>query len=105
MPARIERWKPPTYVKVEHTKERAHYTSKDWRARRKDILVRDAYRCRSCSRVCYGPAAHVDHIQPLEEGGTDDPGNLQVLCESCHGVKTSSGGRVCCDPRRDRPYL
>ena len=93
MPARIERWRPPVHLKARPTKERAHYTSKDWRARRKAILIRDAYRCRSCSRVAYGPAAHVDHILPLEEGGTDDEGNLQVLCESCHGRKTRAEQR------------
>jgi 5-methylcytosine-specific restriction endonuclease McrA len=38
--------------------------------------------------VIYGPKAHVDHIKPLEEGGTDAAENLQTLCESCHGRKT-----------------
>jgi 5-methylcytosine-specific restriction protein A len=80
-------------MKAQPTKERAHYVSKDWRARRKAILVRDAYRCRVCSRVAYGQAAHVDHIVPLEEGGTDEAANLQVLCESCHGRKTRAEQR------------
>lgn len=75
------------------TKERAHYTSADWRARRLRILRRDSFICRSCSRVVYGQAAHVDHIKPLEEGGTDDDGNLQTLCRSCHGSKTRSEQR------------
>ena len=26
----------------------------------------------------------VDHIQPLEDGGSDEPDNLQVLCRGCH---------------------
>jgi len=38
--------------------------------------------------VVYGQAAHVDHVQPLEDGGTDDDENLQTLCHSCHGTKT-----------------
>jgi 5-methylcytosine-specific restriction protein A len=38
--------------------------------------------------VAYAKAAHVDHIVPLEEGGTDDDANLQVLCHACHGKKT-----------------
>ncbi|MDH0049642.1 HNH endonuclease [Comamonas terrigena] len=30
----------------------------------------------------------LDHVIPLEEGGTNDPGNLQGLCHDCHGAKT-----------------
>ena len=70
------------------TKERAHYTSADWRARRLRLLRRDAFVCQACSRAASGQAAHVDHIKPLEEGGTDDDANLQTLCRSCHGAKT-----------------
>lgn len=29
----------------------------------------------------------VDHIVPLAKGGTNAPGNLQLLCKSCHGTK------------------
>lgn len=87
MPARLERWQPPR-LKAQPTKETAHYRSADWRARRVRILVRDAYLCAACRKVAYGKRAHVDHIRPLEDGGTDADENLQVLCESCHGVKT-----------------
>lgn len=87
MPARLERYRPQR-LKAEPTKEVEHYRTADWRARRVRILIRDSYRCRACQRVVYGKKAHVDHIRPLEDGGTDDDANLQVLCESCHGVKT-----------------
>jgi 5-methylcytosine-specific restriction protein A len=87
MPDRVERWRPPRMRHV-HTKERAHYVSAEWRARRERILIRDAYRCQACQRVVYGRKAHVDHIVPLEDGGTDAAGNLQTLCEACHGRKT-----------------
>jgi 5-methylcytosine-specific restriction protein A len=70
------------------TKEVAHYRTADWKARRLRILRRDAFVCRACSRVVYGQAAHVDHIVPLEEGGTDDDENLQTLCQADHGKKT-----------------
>lgn len=87
MPAPLTRWRPPR-PSVRPSKERAHYTSADWRARRLRILIRDAYTCRVCGRVVAGQAAHVDHIRPLEEGGTDDDANLQTLCEADHGRKT-----------------
>lgn len=88
MPSRIERYKPARLAASVPTKEVEHYRTADWRARRVRILTRDAYRCAVCSRVVYGRAAHVDHIVPLEEGGTDDDRNLQVLCEADHGRKT-----------------
>ena len=87
MPKPLEQWKPPR-LKVEATKERAHYRTSDWRARRERILVRDCSRCAVCRRVVAGRQAHIDHIVPLEEGGTDEDANLQVLCERHHGAKT-----------------
>jgi 5-methylcytosine-specific restriction protein A len=30
----------------------------------------------------------LDHTIPLEEGGTNDPDNLQGLCHDCHDAKT-----------------
>lgn len=87
MPDRIRRWAPPRPT-LKPSKERAHYTSRDWRARRLRILTRDAFTCRDCGRVTYGQAAHVDHIVPLEAGGTDADENLATRCSSCHGRKT-----------------
>jgi 5-methylcytosine-specific restriction protein A len=94
MPARIERWKPPVWMKrPAPTKEHAHYCTAAWKSLRMRILVRDSYRCRECGRVVYGKAAHVDHIIPLEDGGTDDESNLQTLCGSHHGSKTRAEQR------------
>jgi len=93
MPARIERWKPPRFLAVERVREQAHYKSDDWRAKRIRVLTRDAFVCRSCGRVASGQAAHVDHIVPLEDGGSDQDENLQTLCRSCHGRKTRAEQR------------
>jgi 5-methylcytosine-specific restriction protein A len=75
---------------VKPAKEHAHYLTADWAAKRQRILLRDAYTCRAsgCSAVVSGKAAHVDHVVPLEDGGTDDDANLQTLCAACHGAKT-----------------
>ena len=35
------------------------------------------------------PAQKVDHIVPLERGGTHDKANLQALCKPCHSSKTA----------------
>ena len=39
-------------------------------------------RCKTLGRVT--PATLVHHKIPLTQGGTNDPGNLQSLCQSCH---------------------
>jgi len=86
-PKAIPRWQPPRQ-KTAPTKERAHYISADWRAIRARILVRDSFTCSVCRLIVMGKDAHVDHIIPLEEGGTDEDSNLQTLCAKHHGVKT-----------------
>jgi len=37
---------------------------------------------------CYQPAAELDHIVSLAEGGSDDIDNLQGLCTTHHQEKT-----------------
>ena len=41
----------------------------------------------------------VDHITPVSLGGSDDIGNLQLLCKECHKEKT---GRERCIAAGDR---
>lgn len=43
--------------------------------------------CQARGRVT--PAQEVDHIIPLEDGGTHDEANLQALCKPCHSSKTA----------------
>lgn len=56
-------------------------------ALRKSILVRDGYRCARC--LSPGPL-DVHHKIPVSEGGSDDPTNLETLCEPCHVGEHSS---------------
>lgn len=92
MPSKLSTWRPPRLTAV-RTSEQGHYRTADWRARRRRVLVRDAFTCQACARVVDGKSAHVDHRLPLEEGGTDADRNLQTLCISCHGLKTRSEQR------------
>jgi 5-methylcytosine-specific restriction endonuclease McrA len=50
------------------------------------VLFRGGYICQRCGRR----ANHVDHIHPVLFGGTDDPVNLQALCEACNLQKATS---------------
>ncbi|MDZ3745338.1 HNH endonuclease [Pseudoglutamicibacter cumminsii] len=59
--------------------------------------IRNAYiqahplceQCQTQGRVT--PAQEVDHIVPLEDGGTHDEANLQALCKPCHSSKIARG--------------
>ena len=69
----------------------------DWSKARVRILQRDAGLCQICLskgivNYCAGKkyGAHVDHIIPKFEGGTDSDENLQTLCVPCHKQKTAA---------------
>ena len=81
------------------TRVRNRQSSIDYEGRRTRLrlLLLDAqgHRCgdlakggawKSCGRSLYGihVTAHVDHIIPKSRGGSDEPGNLQVLCATCN---------------------
>lgn len=58
------------------------------------IRARDKYLCQACLRegrltpYRKGIGFAVDHIRPKAKGGTDDDGNLELLCKACHADKT-----------------
>lgn len=59
------------------------------RAIRELVIERDGACCRYCG-VRSGPF-HIDHIEPVARGGSDDLDNLAVACRSCNlskGAKT-----------------
>lgn len=52
------------------------------------VLKRDRYQCRLCRRP--GGELEVDHIVPLNQGGSDRLDNLQTLCRECNRGKGDS---------------
>lgn len=60
-----------------------------WRRLREVILNAEPL-CRHClARGIPVPAAEVDHIVPLRDGGDNSRENLQPLCALCHDRKTA----------------
>ena len=62
---------------------------------RKAVYYRDHGRCVRCQRDLSGLLStdrllHYDHMVPLKLFGTNDPCNLQLLCDACNSQK---GGR------------
>jgi 5-methylcytosine-specific restriction protein A len=64
-------------------------TGRIGQAQRKRIRERDQYTCQNekCGRVVQ--VGQCDHIKSLDDGGSNDDSNLQLLCEECHKQKTA----------------
>ena len=55
---------------------------------RYEVLSRDGFRCKACGRTADdGVKIVVDHIRPVDWGGTNDISNLITLCEECNRGK------------------
>ncbi len=60
-------------------------------ALRRSIRVRDDYRCCYCgvSETDIGSELTIDHIQPQQHGGDDNPDNLVYCCHPCNEFKAN----------------
>lgn len=73
-----------TYYKNE---SHSFYTSKKWKVKRLQILKRDKYLCKLCSRFgVQSEGSHVHHVVELndDESLALVDSNLITLCNSCH---------------------
>lgn len=52
-----------------------------------DILSRDGFVCHYCGMAAPEVKLEVDHIIPVNKGGTDEPNNLIVACQKCNSQK------------------
>jgi len=63
-----------------------------WSAVTKRVRARDRYTCQMCGTRT-GPM-EVDHIVPRIVGGTDDLGNLRLVCRLCHKRRMAGADAV-----------
>jgi 5-methylcytosine-specific restriction endonuclease McrA len=54
---------------------------------KKNVLLRDDYRCAYCGRQIEGRVATVDHVNPKSAGGKSIWTNLVAACVECNGRK------------------
>jgi hypothetical protein len=51
---------------------------------KKKVGAKQMWKCNRCSAML-DETYEVNHIIPLEEGGTNQESNLEALCRTCHG--------------------
>lgn len=65
------------------------YLTAEWRSLMARLLSERGRRCEKCGRTdcrIFG-----DHVVEIKDGGsTLDPRNIQLLCGSCHSIKTAA---------------
>lgn len=65
-----------------------------WMAKRQQVALAYGYRCACCGEAWVSSRDQIDHIKPLEQGGSNDKSNLQPLCNDCHNEKTKQEARA-----------
>jgi len=51
---------------------------------KKKVGANQSWKCNRCSQIL-DETYEVNHIVPLEEGGSNSENNLEALCRTCHG--------------------
>ncbi|MFP3564704.1 HNH endonuclease [Paraburkholderia sp. SIMBA_030] len=62
---------------------------RQWVKTRQRIAVEQQFTCQRCGLAWFPWRDQVDHDVPLEQGGSNDDENLNLLCDDCHKAKTA----------------
>lgn len=96
--SKCEEHQPPKRQAWRKRDGAAKRSSRPWARQRQRVLIRDDYLCQPCKRAGrVTGATEVDHITPLEEGGSRSDDNCESICKPCHRAKTraeSARGRA-----------
>lgn len=80
-----------TKQKIEEANESVSKSSNkypdDWDKIRRQVFMRDNYRCQECGVHGDNAELHAHHQTPISEGGGHDINNLITLCQRCHNKK------------------
>lgn len=64
-------------------------TGRRWYAMRRQVYAEQKGVCALCDRILLTGEWALDHRIPLSQGGGDDMGNLQGVCNPCHARKSA----------------
>lgn len=69
-----------------------------------EIFKRDSFTCQYCGGQAPAVILHVDHIEPVAKGGTNDLMNLITACEPCNAGKSDRrlGEHVALEKKRSQ---
>jgi 5-methylcytosine-specific restriction endonuclease McrA len=70
---------------------------------RKNIFLRDSYRCQYCGKTGSADQLTVDHVVPLSRGGRDRWTNVVTACRGCNNLKSNLLPSECGLKPRIRP--
>lgn len=81
----------PTRVKTLEAKAGSteRVRGRAWMTTRQRVALAYGYRCAACGCVWVSSRDQIDHIVPLEQGGSNEDSNLHPLCDDCHKAKTA----------------
>lgn len=74
-------------------------------ALRWQILERDNFTCQYCGQKAPNVTLEVDHILPIEDGGTDESNNLKTSCFACNRGKSGLSVIVRKSKRSIKTYI
>src|SRR5262245_48663650 len=84
MPVRIRKTSTHNYASLHHAQRLLR--GRKLQQTRARLFEQYSHTCASCQ--CVTRYLELDHITPIEYGGTDEDANLQPLCVPCHEDKT-----------------
>lgn len=83
-----EKVKPPKRTFCDQRCLRDYYMQTDWQRVRRVIYERDGGICMKCGNRVSRDNFHVDHINPISNGGAEwDLENLELSCPACNLTK------------------
>ena len=68
----------------------------------KKIACEQQWNCNICKELLQIASYPIDHIIPLQFGGTNDRNNLQALCSNCHAKKTERESLMAIEMKQER---
>jgi 5-methylcytosine-specific restriction endonuclease McrA len=75
----------PAVIMLKEYQKPKHYA----RLSKRNVFLRDLYKCQYCGADCNGTDATLDHVLPLSKGGKSVWTNLTTACKPCNYRKAN----------------